>query len=265
MNTGISKIILPELSLEEFFKLSSKAGYDTVELCIEKEGKGELTLEKQDTAVPYILDLSKKYDLPVVSLVHWQCSGNLLEKGELQKASIEETIKGLYTARSMEVRCTLHTLGHLHPDLYYDEAYENAVSALKTIAKVAENLRVSLAVEFVWNGFLFSPLEMKRFLEDVGSEYVGFYFDPGNMAVFHYPHHWVRILGPYIKMVHLKDWQGNALNGGWPALLKGNVDFVKVVKELHSAGYDGPMISEVSIQDASLEETKKSIQKIVRM
>lgn len=263
MKIGISKLVLPELTLEEFFKQSSAAGYETVELCLGK--KGELTLATFEKTAPYILDLSKKYNLPVASLVHLQCTGNLLENGQLQKTGIEETIKGLYLAKMIGARCTLHTLGELHTDLYYDEAYKNAVTSLKTLAKTAEDLKVSIAVEFVWNGFLFSPLEMKRLLDEVGSEYVGFYFDPGNMAVFQYPHHWARILGPYIKMVHLKDWQGGALNGGWPALLKGNVDFVKVVGELHSAGYDGPMISEVAIEEASLEETAKSIQKIIRM
>src|SRR5690348_10221313 len=126
MKTGISKLILPELSLEEFFKQSSAAGYDTVELYLEKEG--ELSLDTLETTVPYILGLSEQYHLPITSLVHGQCSGNLLEKGKLQETSIEETIKGLYAAHMMGVKCTLHTLGGLHPDLYYDEAYKNAVA-----------------------------------------------------------------------------------------------------------------------------------------
>jgi len=117
----------------------------------------------------------------------------------------------------------------------------------------------------VWNGFAFSPLEMRRLLEEVGSARIGFYFDPGNMAVFQRPEHWVRILGQHIRMVHLKDWKGSALNGGWPALLKGDVDFPAVMRELRTIGYDGPLISEVSLDEASLEETCNSIKAIMNM
>ncbi|MEZ4621441.1 MAG: TIM barrel protein [Caldilineaceae bacterium] len=117
---------------------------------------------------------------------------------------------GLQIAAGLGIGCTLHTLGRLRPDLYYDDAYRNGVRSLQAIAETAEALGVALAVEFVWNGFLFSPLEMRHFLDEVGSPQIGFYFDPGNMAVFQYPHHWVCIVGDHIKMVHLKDWQGRA-------------------------------------------------------
>lgn len=86
--------------------------------------------------------------------------------------------------------------------------------------------------------FLFSPLEMRRLLDDVGSPAIGFYFDPGNMAVFQYPHHWVKILEKHIKMVHMKDWKGNALNGRWPALLQGNIEFDRVMEQLRHGSFD---------------------------
>ena len=263
MKVGISEIILPELALDEFFCQSAGAGYDVVELCI--GGVCPLQLSNWEKLVPEINELSKQYQLPIVSLVHWQCTGNLLATGEAQKISIEQTCEGLEIARKIGAKSSLHTLGKLSADLYYDEAYENAVSSLKEIAKTAEKTGVSLAVEFVWNGFLFSPLEMKRLLEDVGSDSIGFYFDPGNMAVFQYPHHWARILGKYIKMVHMKDWKGHALNGSWPALLQGDVAFDRVMAELRSVGYDGLWISEVETSMASLTETAAAIREIIKI
>jgi len=136
---------------------------------------------------------------------------------------------------------------------------------LKAIAPHAERLGVTLAVEFVWNGFLFSPVEMKNLLDEVGSDRIGFYFDPGNMAVFQYPHHWVRAVGAHIKMVHMKDWRGNALNGGWTPLLEGEVDFAAIMRELRAAGYDGPLISEVEPSMASLDDTAKAIARIAAL
>lgn len=112
---------------------------------------------------------------------------------------------------------------------------------------------------------MFSPLEMAHFLDEVGSTRVGFYFDPGNMAVFQYPQHWVRILGRRIKLVHLKDWAGNALSGGWTPLLEGNVDFAAVMAELRAAGYDGPLTGEVEPHLAPLEKTADAIRRIMAL
>jgi hexulose-6-phosphate isomerase len=165
----------------------------------------------------------------------------------------------------MGIDCTLHTLGRLSPTLYYDDAYRNAVAAMKELRQACERHKVSIAVEFVWSGFLFSPLEMKRFLDEIASPWIGFYYDPGNMAIFQFPQHWARILGPHIKRVHLKDWNGDALNGAWPALLTGKVDFPAVMRELRAAGYDGPLVSEVSTKAAPIAHTADAIIKIAAM
>ncbi len=263
MQVGITHIIAGNLPLTEFFQQASQTGYEVVELCIRRQG--ELTLSTSPDQLAQIVADAKAHNLAVVSLTHSHCTGNLLDSGAAQQTSIDETVRGLHTAAAMGIHCTLHTLGSLRPDLYYDDAYRNGVRALQQIAETAEQLKVALAVEFVWNGFLFSPLEMKHFLDEVGSPYIGFYFDPGNMAVFQYPHHWVRIVGQHIKMVHLKDWQGRALNGGWTPLLGGAVDYVAMNRELRALGYDGPMISEVPADLASFADTAAAIRQIIQM
>ena len=59
----------------------------------------------------------------------------------------------------------------------YDIAYERCVKLFSELAKTAEALGVSIGIENVWNKFLLSPLEMKRFISDTGSSSVGVYFD----------------------------------------------------------------------------------------
>ena len=198
-------------------------------------------------------------------MCHSHCTGNLLDSGDNRKRSVDQTVAGLQTAAALNVACTLHTLGTLRADLYYDDAYANAVTSLKEIAVTAQELKISVAVEFVWNGFLFSPMEMRNFLDEIDSPFIGFYFDPGNMAVFNFPQHWVRITAPHIKMVHLKDWRGGALNGEWTALLDGDVDFPAIMQELRAARYDGPLISEVSLGDASPQATVDAIRRIMAL
>lgn len=263
MQVGVTHIIAGEIPLVDFFAQSAAAGYEVVELCLRKQG--ELTLDTPPDQLAQIVADAAKQQLKIVSLTHSHCTGNLLDSGEAQETSIRQTEEGLRRAAIMGIDCTLHTLGSLRSDLYYDDAYRNAVQSLKRIAETAEALKVTLAVEFVWNGFLFSPLEMKHFLDEVASPRIGFYFDPGNMAVFQYPHQWVRIVGKHIKMVHLKDWKGRALNGGWTPLLAGEVDYAAMNRELRALGYDGPMISEVPPDIASFQDTAAAIRKIIQM
>jgi hexulose-6-phosphate isomerase len=263
MQVGISQLIARDMPMTAFLQQAAESGYEVVELCLQEQG--ELTLQSSAAELAQIGATAAAQKLALVSLTHSHCTGNLLDSGEAQQTSIRETIAGLQVAADLGICCTLHTLGRLRPDLYYDDAYRNGVRSLQAIAETAEDLNVALAVEFVWNGFLFSPLEMKHFLDEVNSPYIGFYFDPGNMAVFQYPHHWVRIVGKHIKMVHLKDWQGRALNGSWPALLAGEVDYVAMNRELRAIGYDGPMISEVPPDVASFAETAVAIRNIIQM
>ncbi len=263
MQVGISQLIAGDRPLALFLEQAAQAGYAVVELCMRRQG--DLTPATTPDQLAQIVATASANGLALVSMTHSHCTGNLLDTGTPQQTSIRETELGLRAAAAMGIPCTLHTLGSLRPDLYYDDAYRNGVRSLQQIAATAEQLQVKLAVEFVWNGFLFSPLEMKHFLDEVGSPYIGFYFDPGNMAVFHYPHHWVRIVGAHIKLVHLKDWRGRALNGSWPALLEGEVDYAAMNRELRAIGYDGPMISEVPPDVASFEATATAIQKIIGM
>jgi len=263
MRIGISQLIMGKTGCEDFFKQSAAAGYEVVEICMREEG--EVTLEMTDDDARRIVEQARAAGVEIVSMTHSHCTGNLLASGAAQQTSIEETIGGLKRAASMDIHYTLHVLGRMTPDLFYADAYDNAVASLKAIAPHAEKHDVALAIEFVWNGFLFSPLEMRNLIDTVGSDHIGFYFDPGNMAVFQYPEHWVRALGKRTKMVHLKDWQGHALNGDWTPLLEGEVDFPAVMAELRAIGYDGPLISEVPPKLAPLDATAKTARKLLGM
>ena len=263
MQVGVTHLVDSKMPIARFLEEAAAAGYEVVELAIRREG--EITTRTRDPELKRIVAHAEKLGLKIVSLCHLHLTGNLLQSGDVQAKGIEETEAGLRVAATMGVRCTLHTMGRLSPELFYDVAYRNGVESLRQLAPTAERLGVAIAYEFVWSGFLFSPLEMKRFLDEVGSDAIGFYFDPGNMAVFQFPQHWARITGPHIKMVHMKDWTGNALNGSWPPLLQGNVDFAAINRELRAAGYDGPMISEVPITTAPLKDTDVAIRKIIAM
>lgn len=260
MKIGITQIIVPE-DTKKFMELAKNTGYDCVELLF-KDKEGYINTRSTDEELNEIKAYADQCGLDIVSTCIGRGSYNLLASGEIQEKGIQEAIAGLKVTGKLGARVMLHTLGSFSQDLYYEDAYSNAVKSLKEIAKGAEEVGCALAIEMVWNGFLFSPLEMRRLIDEVGSEYIGFYFDPGNMAVFQFPQHWVRALGNRTKMVHMKDFKGGALNGKWTALLDGGVNFKAVLHELKSANVAPVFISEVDQSLDSFENTAEKMKKI---
>jgi len=130
--------------------------------------------------------------------------------------------------------------------LRYDVVYERSLSALEELSAYAEEKRITIAVENVWNKFLLSPLEMRDFIDEIGSDFVGVYFDVGNVLLTGYPEHWIEILGPRIKRVHVKDFRklGSGL-GTFVGLLQGDVDWGAVIRALRQVGYTGYLTAEL--------------------
>lgn len=262
MKLGMTQIIT-NTPVKEFIQLASDLGYDCVELGLSQK-VGFLKAESTDEAIAEVKAVADQQGIEIVSTCIGGGSGNLLASDDEQEKGIAEAVKGLQVSAKLGAKTMLHTLGRLSPDLYYEDAYQNAIDSLRQIAPHAEESGCILAIEFVWNGFLFSPLEMRSLIDAVQSDFVGFYFDPGNMAVFQYPQHWVRALGHRIKMVHFKDWQGGPLDGGWPKLLEGKVDFGVVLNELKKAGYDPIFIHEVDEGTDSFESSLDRMRQIVQ-
>ena len=95
----------------------------------------------------------------------------------------------------------------------YVDCYKRSVANLRAVGKAAAKKEVVACVENVWNRFLYSPLEFKQFLKDVGHKNVAMYLDIGNVWNFGYPQDWIEIIGKQIARVHVKDFRrtvGNA-------------------------------------------------------
>ena len=104
-----------------------------------------------------------------------------------------------------------------------------------------------LAVENVPGKFLLTPLEMKRFVEEIGSPAVGCYFDVANcLYAGGFPGHWIGMLGGLIKAIHVKDYRlppGNLSN--FVSVFEGDINWEEVTRALAEIGYDYSLTSEV--------------------
>jgi len=257
MKVGISCIITPsEWSFGEILKKCPELGYEAVELVI--SDAGELTLDTEPAQLARMAAEAQAAGVELASTVLSAGSVNIMSNNaDVRSASMVSIERGLHVTQALGVDTMLVTPGTLGPDCYYDEAYFNALTSLRALAPTVEKIGVNLALEYVWNWFLVSPLEYRRFLDDIDCPQIGFYFDSGNMVIQGYPEQWVKILGRHIKKVHIKDFRRSDYS--WPPLTEGDVDFPAVMAELRNIGYDDALLSEVDAGTAPFEETAKTV------
>ncbi|MHB8997529.1 MAG: sugar phosphate isomerase/epimerase family protein [Armatimonadota bacterium] len=264
MKVGLSTIITPQSwSFDQMLQEAAAAGYEAVEVCIRDEG--DIRLDTPESELKAMAERAAAAGIELSSAcasVRNQPRDLMTNDCAVWQQSIETIKSCLKVTKGLGIGNMLLTLGALTDDLYYNEAYANSLKALQLLAPVAEELEVNLAIEYVWNKFLLSPMEFAQFCDSVGSKRVGLFFDTGNMVIFGFPQHWVRICGKHLMMVHFKDFKRMM---EWKPLLEGDVNFPAVMAELRKIGYDGPLLSEVDPNLASLPDTAAAIRKIMEM
>ncbi len=261
-------------NIREAFQEAKAAGFDAVELCLGETG--ELSLATSESDCKKILADARDAGIEIPSIatgLYWSYSMTD-DDPEVRAKAMEITKKCVDVASWLNVNTFLYIPGFIHvafmpesPVVSYDLVYERALAALKEASKYAESKKVNIAVEEVWNMFLLSPLEMRDFIDEVGSDYVGCYFDVGNVVLFGYPEQWIRILGKRIKRVHLKDFKRSVGTiEGFCDLTEGDVNWTEVMKALREVGYDGYLTAEmIPPRPDLLEKTSKAMDRILSM
>jgi len=123
----------------------------------------------------------------------------------------------------------------------YQETWDRFSVELPKVIPAAEDAKVCLTLEEVWNRFLVSPLEMRAFVDQFHSPSLKAHFDTGNVLQYGFPEDWIRTLGPRIQRVHLKDYKlsDNFEQGKFVDLLEGNVDWPAVMSAFRETGFQG--------------------------
>ncbi|MGG3282221.1 sugar phosphate isomerase/epimerase family protein [Paenibacillus solani] len=242
-----------ETSITDCIRLAKEAGFDGIELSLDQTG--ELSLQSGDKEVQRITEQLKDADLEIAGLatgLYWDYPMTSDDPAIRDKA-MDVCKKQLELAAAFGVDAILVIPGAVGVDFIpgsavtdYELAYERAQESIRKLVPYAQSAGVSIAIENVWNKFLLSPLELRTFIDEIGSNYVGSYFDVGNVVHNGYPEQWIRILGERIKKVHFKDYrrQAGGLHG-FVDLLAGDVDYPAVMESLRSIGYDNYVTAEM--------------------
>ncbi|MCM8777851.1 MAG: sugar phosphate isomerase/epimerase [Candidatus Omnitrophica bacterium] len=247
MKKSINIGVIGNRDFKDGLKIIKDAGFEAVELnYIEEMGSRRYVEDLRETV--------SKAGLEIASLLTGQFwkfpltsdDTEKRKKGEEILAKSIDICETLGTDALLVVPGVVGTLWSAEERVRYDIAYKRAQESIKKAIPLAEEKKVYICVENVWNKFLLSPIEMKRFVEEIESEYIGVYFDVGNILIIGYPEDWIRILGKKIKRIHLKDFKTSVGNiGGFCDLLEGDTNWNEVIKALKEVGYDSYLTAEI--------------------
>ena len=242
------------LSMEDRMKLAASCGFDGVE-------PPPITDLKECEAMR---NAAKVAGIEIHSVIYggWgkplsAADPKAREEGE------QEVIAALKGAKAMGADTLLLVPGRVTEDTMYKDVYERSQKSIKRLVPVAKELGVVIAVENVWNGFLLSPMEFARYIDEIKSPYVKAYFDVGNViGAFGFSQDWIRTLGKRIQKLHVKDFK---LQGReWTNLLDGSVNWKEVHKAIGEIGYNGYMTAELGGGDeAYLKDVAARMDKII--
>lgn len=263
MKSALTQLCLPrDKSLRENLEFTKSAGYEGIELRFSTEG--ELNLNVKASELERIGQMCDDVGLMPCSACGTGGGAITSPDNDQRELGKEGITKLLQCASALNIDAILVVPGRVTEDVPYDVAYNWALESCRELAPIAEELKVNIAIENVWNKFFLSPLEMRYFLNKVNSPYIGQFFDVGNVVIFGYPEQWINILGEQIKKVHVKDFKRQGYQ--WKHLMEGDVNWPLVMKALReSAKYDDFLISEVGGDEDVHRKTAKAIDKIIAM
>jgi hexulose-6-phosphate isomerase len=247
-------------SVADKFKLLKDLGFDGIELNRPGGAAADEILKARDAsglAVGNIIDS-----------VHW---GKSLSdpNPEVRAQGVEGLKSALHDARDFGCPTVLLVPAVVKKDVSYADAYTRSQAEIRKVIPLAEELKVKIDIENVWNQFLLSPLEAARFVDELGSPWVGWHFDVGNVINYGWPEQWVRILGKRIGCLHIKEFSRSKRDkeGLWKGfgveLMEGDDDWPAVMKALDEVGYSGWAIAEIPGGDeARLKDIAARMDKI---
>src|SRR5437762_4460361 len=174
---------------------------------------------------------------------------------KVREEGLEGLKQALRDAKRYGASSVLFVPAVVNRDVSYADAYQRSQAEIRKAIPLAEELGIKIAIENVWNGFLLSPLEAVRYVDEFNSPAVGWHFDIGNVINFGWPEQWIRILGKRIQKLHIKEYSRAKRDKAGPRagfdvkFLEGDNDWPTIMQALDEIGYHGWGIAE---QDGSI-------------
>ena len=222
-------------SVQEKFQLQKELGYDGMEL-----------VSPSDLSPKDVRQTSDATGLPVhgvVDMKHWEVRLSSPDPA-LRQQGVGILEQALRDAAAFGGDSVLLVPGKVTgPDEDHDHVWRRSIIELRKVLPLASKLGVRVLIENVWNGFCESADQMRDYLDEIGSPWVGAYFDIGNCRKFGPSEDWIRTLNRRIVKLDCKDW-GNV--EGFCSIGDGDVNWPAVRRALADIGFTGWCTAEVA-------------------
>ena len=177
-----------ELSYAQRFAMARDAGFTAIEM--QTIARAEEAAEIREAASHAGLRIHS-----VMNADHWR-----FPISSADPSVVNQSVAGMETslrnAKLWGADAVLLVPAVVDATTSYRDAWTRSQQVIRTrLLALAQELRIVIAVEEVWNKFLLSPLEFARYVDEFDSPWLKAYFDVGNIVFYGYPQDWIRALG----------------------------------------------------------------------
>ena len=248
-------------SIESALEQTKTYGFDALELGISTEGV--LTTKTSKTKCSQIRRIIDESGIFVDSLTNglsWGVSPTSNNK-TTRDHSISLHKEAIQVASNLGCKAFLFVPGVVKSPISseivrYDKALDRIRDAINQLLPISEDLGIDLCIENVWNGFFYSPIELRDFIDSFNSTKLGVYLDVGNLIGYQqHPPHWIELLNSRIKRVQIKDYRENF---DWTGSFSfcdigsGDVPWKETIAALKSINYQKTIIAEMLPWDETI-------------
>ena len=248
-------------SIESALSQTKMHGFDALELSVSSEGVISTNSSKAECEmIRKRIDDSGVFVDSIATGMSWGVSPTSDDES-IRKKSISLHQDALKVASYLDCKALLFVPGvvksPISPEIVrYDRALDRLREAINQMLPIAEDLNVDLCMENVWNGFFYSPIELRDFVDSFDSDRLGVYLDIGNLIGYQqHPPHWVELLNSRIKRVQIKDFQENF---DWTGSFSfcdigaGDVPWKETIEALKTIEYKSTIIAEMLPWDETI-------------
>lgn len=254
---GLIFTMLPAtLSVSDRFKLARDTGFEALQAPTEPDQQKAEAMKKAADAAGVRID-------SVMNMDHWKYPLSSSDPAVVEKSQTGMRTS-LHNAKLWGADTVLLVPAVVNPQTSYRDAWTRSQTEIRKLLPLAEELKIVIAIEEVWNKFLLSPLEMAKYIGEFQSPWIKAWFDVGNVMFYGYPQDWIRTLGKSIVDVHLKDFKRKDDGYAWVNLGDGDVDWPAVREAFAQIGYSGSAIVELESGDeAYLRDVSRRVDRLL--
>jgi L-ribulose-5-phosphate 3-epimerase len=254
---GVWFEMLPgKLSIADRFKMARDVGFEVVQAPTEPDDRKAEEIKKAAEAANIRID-------SVMNMDHWKYPLSSSDRAVVEK-SLAGMRTSLHNAKLWGSDAVLLVPAVVNPQTSYQDAWTRSQKEIRTLIPLAEELKVVIGIEEVWNKFLLSPLEMAKYIDEFQSPWIKAWFDVGNVVFYGYPQDWIHTLGNRIVKVHVKDFKRKENGYAWVNLGDGDVDWAAVRQAFADIGYSGSAVTELEGGDeAYLRDVSRRFDRFV--